>query len=41
MNMSLKPVAIAAADYEGHRFAGELSEDTPVVWFRREITELA
>ena len=31
MNMSLKPVAIAAADYEGHRFARELSEDTPEI----------
>jgi hypothetical protein len=41
MNLSLKPLAIAAADYQGHRFTRELSEDTPVVCFRREITELA
>jgi hypothetical protein len=31
MNISLKLVAIAVADYKGHRVARELSEDTPVV----------
>ena len=25
---------------KGHRFARELGEDTPEIWFRREITEL-
>jgi dimethylamine/trimethylamine dehydrogenase len=34
------PSTIAAAVYEGHRFARELGEDTPEIWFRREITEL-
>jgi dimethylamine/trimethylamine dehydrogenase len=35
------PSIIAAAVYEGHRFARELGEDTPEIWFRRELTELA
>jgi dimethylamine/trimethylamine dehydrogenase len=34
------PSTIAAAVYEGHRFARELGEDTPEICFRREITEL-
>jgi dimethylamine/trimethylamine dehydrogenase len=34
------PSTIAAAVYEGHRFARELGEDTPEIWFRREVTEL-
>jgi dimethylamine/trimethylamine dehydrogenase len=35
------PSIIAAAVYEGHRFARELGEDMPEIWFRRELTELA
>jgi dimethylamine/trimethylamine dehydrogenase len=34
------PSIIAAAVYEGHRFARELGQDTPEIWFRRELTEL-
>ena len=32
MNMPLKPATFDAADYEGHRFVRELSEDTPEIW---------
>ena len=35
------PATIAAAVYEGHRFARELGEDVSEIPFRREITELA
>jgi dimethylamine/trimethylamine dehydrogenase len=35
------PATIAAAIYEGHRFARELGEDVSKIPFRREITELA
>jgi hypothetical protein len=31
MNMPLKPATFDAADYKGHRFARELSEDTPEI----------
>ncbi len=34
------PATIAAAVYEGHRFARELGEDGSGIPFRREITEL-
>lgn len=34
------PATIAAAVYEGHRFARELGEDVDDISFRREITEL-
>jgi dimethylamine/trimethylamine dehydrogenase len=34
------PATIAAAVYEGHRFARELGEDVSEIPFRREITEL-
>jgi len=34
------PATIAAAVYEGHRFARELGEDVSDIPFRREITEL-
>jgi dimethylamine/trimethylamine dehydrogenase len=35
------PATIAAAVYEGHRFARELGEDVPKIPFRRELTELS
>jgi dimethylamine/trimethylamine dehydrogenase len=35
------PATIAAAVYEGHRFARELGENVSEIPFRREITELA
>jgi dimethylamine/trimethylamine dehydrogenase len=35
------PATIAAAVYEGHRFARELGEEVPEIPFRRELTELA
>jgi dimethylamine/trimethylamine dehydrogenase len=35
------PATIAAAVYEGHRFARELGEDVAEIPFRRELTELA
>jgi len=35
------PATIAAAVYEGHRFARELGEDISDIPYRREITELA
>ncbi len=35
------PATIAAAVYEGHRFARELGEDVSEIPFHREITELA
>jgi len=35
------PATIAAAVYEGHRFARELGEDVAEIPFRREVTELA
>ncbi|MFP6743875.1 MAG: FAD-dependent oxidoreductase [Alphaproteobacteria bacterium] len=34
------PATIAAAVYEGHRFARELGEDVAEIPFRRELTEL-
>ena len=34
------PATIAAAVYEGHRFARELGEDVSEIPFRRELTEL-
>ncbi len=37
----LGPATIAAAVYEGHRFARELGEDVAEIPFRREITELS
>ncbi len=35
------PATIAAAVYEGHRFARELGEEVSDIPYRREITELA
>ncbi len=35
------PATIAAAVYEGHRFARELGEDVADIPFRRELTELS
>ncbi|MEM7170309.1 MAG: FAD-dependent oxidoreductase [Pseudomonadota bacterium] len=35
------PATIAAAVYEGHRFARELGEDPADISFKRELTELA
>ncbi len=35
------PATIAAAVYEGHRFARELGEEESDIPYRREITELA
>jgi len=35
------PATIAAAVYEGHRFARELGEEASDIPYRREITELA
>jgi len=35
------PATIAAAVYEGHRFARELGEEVSEIPFRRELTELA
>jgi dimethylamine/trimethylamine dehydrogenase len=37
----LGPATIAAAVFEGHRFARELGEDVTDIPFRRELTELA
>jgi dimethylamine/trimethylamine dehydrogenase len=37
----LGPATIAAAVYEGHRFARELGEEVEEIPYRREITELA
>jgi dimethylamine/trimethylamine dehydrogenase len=35
------PATIAAAVYEGHRFARELGEDDAAIPFARELTELS
>jgi dimethylamine/trimethylamine dehydrogenase len=35
------PATIAAAVYEGHRFARELGAETTDIPFRRELSELA
>ncbi|MGO1118423.1 oxidoreductase [Rhodovibrionaceae bacterium A322] len=35
------PATIAAAVYEGHRFARELGEEVPEIPFKREVTELS
>ena len=35
------PATIAAAVYEGHRYARELGEESEGIPFRRELTELA
>ena len=35
------PATIAAAVYEGHRFARELGEDQADIPFHRELTELS